>query len=64
MEQISGFNSLPELLTVKELTRYLRISTPIANDLISSGKIKAFKISSRIVRIPKEEVIKYLNSIE
>lgn len=64
MEQIKDFDSLPAILTIKELSNYLRISPPVANELVSSGKIKSFRISPRIIRIPKEEVINYLKSIE
>ena len=46
-------------LTLNEACKMLRLSRPTLVKLIKQGKIKAFKPSIRVWRIPAEEVFKF-----
>lgn len=46
-------------LTLNETCDILRLSRPTLVRLINQGKIKAFKPSVRVWRIPAEEILKF-----
>ncbi len=49
-------------LTLNDACKMLRLSRPTLVKLIKQGKIKAFKPSIRVWRIPAEEVFKFEKS--
>lgn len=49
-------------LTLNETCKMLRLSRPTLVKLIKQGKIKAFKPSIHVWRIPVEEVFKFEKS--
>lgn len=49
-------------LTLNEACKMLRLSRPTLVKLIKQGKIKAFKPSIRVWRIPVEKVFKFEKS--
>ncbi len=56
---MSIFDSLPELITVPELAKCLRIGKNKAYELITSGVIPSIKIG-RQLRVLKRDIISYL----
>ena len=55
-------DTLPELMTVRELQDALKVSRSTVHRAIKSGKLKAFKVG-RNVRVEKEEVRKWLQEL-
>lgn len=53
---------MPPMLSIKELANYLNIGKSLANKLISNGEIGSVRVGEKLIRVPKEEVIKYLNN--
>ena len=51
-----------EILTIDDLGEMLLIGRNSAYKLLSSGKIKAFRIGNRIWKIPKSSVYDYINN--
>lgn len=56
-----NFEDIPTVLTVKDVQRLLRVSINTAYGLVRSGEIRA-KTVGRQLRIPRSELIRYLNS--
>lgn len=56
-----SFNELPLTLRVEDLMPILGIGRNTAYELVRSGKIKGIRIGKQI-RIPKEEVRRFLDS--
>ena len=50
-----------EILTVKEVASYLRISIPTAYKLVHSGEIPAYKIGGRYI-VPRDEFRTWLKN--
>ena len=61
MRNYNDFPELPEILTVKDLQKFLRISLNTAYALVRSGEIRA-KTVGRQLRILRSEFLRYLNS--
>ena len=61
MPKNENFSTLPEVLTVKDLQKALRISINTAYALVHSGEIRA-KTVGRQLRIPRDEFLRYINS--
>lgn len=57
----SQYEDIPMVLTVKDIQRLLRVSVNTAYGLIRSGELRA-KSVGRQLRIPRSELIRYLNS--
>lgn len=57
----SQYEDIPMVLTVKDIQRLLRVSINTAYGLIRSGELRA-KTVGRQLRIPRSELIRYLNS--
>lgn len=55
----SSFNDLPDVLLVKDLQTFLRISRGSAYRLVNSGQIGSIRIG-RNFKIPKAEVARFL----
>jgi len=53
------FNEYTDLVTVDELCEMLSIGKNAAYQLLSSGKLKAFRLN-RVWKIPKTSVEKYI----
>ena len=58
----NSFTEYPEILSVRQLRDILQISKPTCYGLLLSNQIESIKIG-REYRIPKQNVIKYLNSV-
>ena len=56
-----SFDDLPLTLRVEELMPILGIGRNTAYELVHSGQIKGIRIG-RNIRIPKSEVIRFLNN--
>lgn len=54
------FNSYPDILSVKQLCEILDIGKNTAYRLLQSGAIKSIKIG-KVYKIPKKEILKYIN---
>ncbi|HCS10992.1 MAG TPA: DNA-binding protein [Clostridiales bacterium] len=54
-----GLDNLPDIITVKELAEFLKISVSTIRRAISSGELKSFK-AGKNVRIEKESVMEWL----
>jgi len=52
---MKAINNLPELITLKELTKYLRVHYTTILRYIKKGKIKAIKIG-KSYRVSRKEV--------
>lgn len=59
VNEIKLFDNYPDIVTVPELMKMLKISKVLAYKLINSKKIKAIKIG-KDYRITKESIIKLL----
>lgn len=57
------FKDYPDVMTVDDLRRALRIGRLRAYKLLSSGAIYSFKIG-KIYKIPKDSLIAYMNSVD
>ena len=55
-------DTLPELMTVRELQEALKVSRSTIHRAIKSGKLKAFKVG-RNVRVEKTEVKEWLQEL-
>ncbi|MDM8239348.1 helix-turn-helix domain-containing protein [Pseudoflavonifractor phocaeensis] len=56
-----SFDDLPLTMRVEELMPILGIGRNTAYELVHSGQIKGIRIG-RSIRIPKSEVIRFLNN--
>lgn len=54
-----GLDKLPDIVSVKELAEFLKVSGQTIARAIKSGDLKAYKVG-RDWRIEKEEVIKWI----
>ncbi|NLU27073.1 MAG: helix-turn-helix domain-containing protein [Hungateiclostridium thermocellum] len=54
-----GYDSLPEVLTLKQAAEFLQVSRLTVQRAIKAGKLKAFK-PGRDYRILKEDLIVYV----
>ena len=54
-----GLEEMPEILTVKELCEFLKVSESTIRRAISDGSLKSFK-AGKNVRIEKESVMEWL----
>lgn len=54
-----GLDNLPDIVTIKELAEFLKISVSTIRRAIDSGELKAFKAGKNI-RIERESVIEWL----
>ena len=52
--------NLPEIITVKELSQYLKVSDQKISRALKSGALKGFKVV-RDWRIEKKEVLQWIN---
>jgi len=53
------FTDYPDILTVPEMAKMLRVGRNTAYDLVKSGDIQSVKVKNQI-RIPKSSVIEFL----
>lgn len=58
---VHSIDDLPLTLRVEDLMPILNIGRNTAYDLVRSGQIKSIRIG-RNIRIPKSEVIRFLNN--
>jgi excisionase family DNA binding protein len=56
-----SFNELPDILQVKDVVEYLRLSKAVVYELIHKNKIHSVRAGSRIL-IPKSSLKKWLES--
>jgi excisionase family DNA binding protein len=56
-----GLDNLPDVVTVKQLAKFLQINDITVKRALKAGDLKGFKIG-RDWRIEKEEVIKWLKT--
>lgn len=54
-----GLDNLPDILTVKELAEFIKVSDQTIARAIKAGELKAFKVG-REWRVEKEEVLKWI----
>lgn len=54
-----GLDNLTDIVTIKELSEFLKISDSTIRRAISDGSLKSFK-AGKNVRIEKENVIEWL----
>lgn len=54
-----NFEKLPDVVTVKELADFLRVTEQTIKNHLKTEKLKGFKVA-RDWRISKEEVIKWI----
>jgi len=52
-------NNLPEILTVQETAKYLRLKRSTAYELVKQGVIPSVKLG-RQIRVPKSKLLKML----
>ena len=57
---IVGLNSLPNILTVKQLAEFLQISNQTVLRAIKAERLKAFKVG-KDWRIERNEVLKWID---
>jgi excisionase family DNA binding protein len=55
------FENLPNIVTVKELSDYLKIHESTIKRALKSGDLKGFKVT-RDWRIPKEAITQWINA--
>ena len=60
-DRYHSFDDLPLTMRVEELMPILGIGRNTAYELVHSGQIKGIRIG-RSIRIPKSEVIRFLNN--
>ncbi|MBV1759257.1 MAG: helix-turn-helix domain-containing protein [Dethiosulfatibacter sp.] len=58
-----GLDKLPEIITIQELSEFLKISEMTVRRAIESDGLKAFKVGTAW-RIEKEAVIEWVNTKE
>lgn len=58
---VTTLNTLPLLLTVRQLSEYLSISQTLAYRLLNTNQIRHLRLGKSI-RIPREAVQEFLNS--
>lgn len=56
-----GLDKLPEILTIQELSEFIKISVVTIRRAIESDKLKAFKVG-KVWRIEREAVIEWLET--
>ncbi len=56
-----GLDNLPDVVTVKQLAKFLQINDITVKRALKAGSLKGFKIG-RDWRVEKEEVIKWLKT--
>ena len=57
--EIEVFRDYPDVLNLEEMSELLQISTKTGRKLLSSGKIRSFRIG-RNYRIPKQYLISFV----
>jgi excisionase family DNA binding protein len=55
-----GLDNLEDILTIKELTEFLKVSESTIKRALKSGELQGFKVG-RDWRIEREAVIKWIN---
>ena len=58
---MNNLNDVPELMTVTEAAKYLRIGRNTAYNLVDSGKLPSIRLGKQI-RIYKDDLIDLLHS--
>jgi len=53
----------PEILTVSEVAKYLRVQRADAYRLLNEGKIPYFKLSPKRTRVRKADLERYLEEL-
>ena len=53
------FEQIPEIMTLKECQRILKVGKNTMLDLLHEGRIEGFKIGNRW-KIPKESVVEFI----
>ncbi len=61
-KNIPAFKELPDLLTVQELSDYLRCSTKVTYAMLKSGKIAYIRVGRHQYRIPKQSLDNFVGS--
>ncbi len=56
------FREYPDIITIPQLTDMLQIGKNTAYELVANNEIKSIRIG-RIYKIPKQNVIDYLNKV-
>lgn len=56
----NSFREYPDIVSIPQLTDMLQIGKNTAYELVASNEIKSIRIG-RIYKIPKQNVIDYLN---
>ena len=54
-------NQYPAILTVKEVAEILCVSEPLVRDLVATNQINSLRVG-RLIRIPKIQLINYINT--
>lgn len=54
-----GLDNLPDIVTIKELVEFLKISESTIRRAIESGDLKSFKVGKNI-RIEREAVMEWI----
>lgn len=54
-----GLDNLPDIMAIKELVEFLKVSDSTIRRAIAAGELKSFK-AGKNVRIEKESVIEWL----
>ncbi len=54
------FEEYPDVVTVNEVMKMLKVGRNTAWKLIHSGQIKTFNIG-KLIKIPKKSIIEYIN---
>lgn len=55
-------NNYPDILTIDEVMEILLIGRSQCYELLSSGKLKSFKVGKKTYKIPKEAVIEFIRN--
>ena len=50
------YDDLPEMVTVEEMSAYLRVSRNVAYELVKSGTLRSVRYG-RLIRIPKQALL-------
>ena len=50
------------MLKIKEVAKRLRVSHDVVNRLVNTGKLRAHRISSKVVRVSEADVIAFLEN--
>jgi excisionase family DNA binding protein len=54
-----GLENLPDIVTIKELVEFLKVSESTIRRAIDSGELKSFKVGKNI-RIEREAVMEWI----